>query len=417
VAALPRVVLDALEVVKQLKISYLWVDAFCIRQGDRIDWETEASRMSDIYSGSTLTLVASEGIDSSSEFFSPPRVGPDRHVFRVARLDPEPDLLLQIESRGGYKNSRGAELQNRGWTLQESVLACRIIQFPQAELQWRCQTSWLTEFGASYGPLSLIYNTPPLLSSLQPENWNRTWWTWAQSYTDRDLTVQTDHLPAIAGLIRYYEAITGDKSVVGLWKRTLAQDLLWMRLGLVSEVIEAKREAVRSLNLPTWTWLSCPAAVEFDFFTYFDMGWNTRDHATAEIQRVSWKNEPYFSQIEYAALMLSGPAKEVHLEKATTLKKNNPPYWIVDHEIPDLSEKPLNYKCIAQFDIEGIDCGRWLCILLRSQTLDGTKSIRQIFLIVESTGDLNTFRRVGTGVFRAEEPEFDLGRQRTITLL
>jgi hypothetical protein len=413
-AELPQTIRDALEISRELGIPYLWVDAFCICQGDKKDWERESSRMADIYSGSTLTIVASEGKDSSGGFFALPRQDPGRHVFTAVRPDAESKFLLQIEDRGGYEEGKIPRLHDRGWTLQESVLSRRIVQFPQAELQWRCRTEWLTEFGASYEPLSLIYRSPPFLPLSIREYWHAIWWKWVEGYSLRELTVQTDLVPAIIGLIRHYETITRDESVLGLWKSSLAQDLLWMRTGTISE---STKTTAKSLNMPTWSWLSCAVEVKFDFFEFQNRRGKIQDHTAAEIKTISWTNEPYFSEIERASLTLTGPVKNIHLEKAVTNKNTNPPYWIVDKEKPDLSENPLNYKCAAQFDDENTDSGQWLCMLLRSRVSSDIKRTSECFLILEPAGDSNIFKRRGIGAIRGEVLEFDLEQLRTITLL
>ncbi len=50
---------DAILVARALGITYIWIDALCIFQGHNAkDWKEQASKMNEIYGGSTVTLVA-----------------------------------------------------------------------------------------------------------------------------------------------------------------------------------------------------------------------------------------------------------------------------------------------------------------------------------------------------------------------
>ena len=48
---------DAIVVARALDISYVWIDSLCIVQGGG-EWNEEASKMNELYGGSTVTLVA-----------------------------------------------------------------------------------------------------------------------------------------------------------------------------------------------------------------------------------------------------------------------------------------------------------------------------------------------------------------------
>ena len=62
---------DAVQVVRELGFSYLWVDSLCIIQDDQKDLATELSRMSDIYEQATLTISAAKSGTSTEGFLNP----------------------------------------------------------------------------------------------------------------------------------------------------------------------------------------------------------------------------------------------------------------------------------------------------------------------------------------------------------
>ncbi|KAH8665081.1 hypothetical protein BGZ60DRAFT_529425 [Tricladium varicosporioides] len=58
-----------------------------------------------------------------------------------------------------------------------------------------------------------------------------------------------DRLPALSGLARRFQEVTGDKYLAGLWKKNLCRELMWE--------CPYPLECRPSVNVaPTWSWLS-----------------------------------------------------------------------------------------------------------------------------------------------------------------
>lgn len=57
---MPRTLLDAVTVTRDLGIRYLWIDALCIIQDDLLDLVSEIDKMTDIYKNATV-VIAAEG--------------------------------------------------------------------------------------------------------------------------------------------------------------------------------------------------------------------------------------------------------------------------------------------------------------------------------------------------------------------
>jgi hypothetical protein len=74
-----------------------------------------------------------------------------------------------------------------------------------------------------------------------------------ESYSQRRFTFSKDRFRAMAGIVQYYQAATGDVAVLGLWEGSLHQDLLWMRIRKLPD----KEDFTPHLsNIPSWSWLS-----------------------------------------------------------------------------------------------------------------------------------------------------------------
>jgi hypothetical protein len=54
----PATIRDAIIITRALDIKYLWVDALCIFQDSKSDWEIEAPQMSAVYSNAALTVIS-----------------------------------------------------------------------------------------------------------------------------------------------------------------------------------------------------------------------------------------------------------------------------------------------------------------------------------------------------------------------
>ncbi|KAF8857790.1 HET-domain-containing protein [Acephala macrosclerotiorum] len=80
---LPPTLQDALTLTRHLHIQFLWIDALRIVQDDHAEWGFEASRMQDIYSGSSVTIAATDAANASAGCISPDS-GPDRNLNKTS---------------------------------------------------------------------------------------------------------------------------------------------------------------------------------------------------------------------------------------------------------------------------------------------------------------------------------------------
>ncbi|KAK7916913.1 heterokaryon incompatibility protein [Apiospora marii] len=69
---LPKTFRDAIFIARGLGISYIWIDALCIIQGDLRDWHLEAGRMYSVYGGSEVTIAASSAANAHQGCFERP---------------------------------------------------------------------------------------------------------------------------------------------------------------------------------------------------------------------------------------------------------------------------------------------------------------------------------------------------------
>lgn len=66
---LPKTCRDAVLAARGLHIQYIWIDALCIIQDSRSDWEKESARMCNIYENALVTFAAIDSLTSDSGLF------------------------------------------------------------------------------------------------------------------------------------------------------------------------------------------------------------------------------------------------------------------------------------------------------------------------------------------------------------
>ncbi|KAH6887707.1 heterokaryon incompatibility protein-domain-containing protein [Thelonectria olida] len=142
---LPQTFRDAVQIARCLEIPHIWIDALCIVQDDIEEWQQEAAKMQHIYSGSFLTIAASESKDSTGGCFTKAetlatsssnsslqlhgemhngqainKVGsPYQSAYMVSLGIPgkESNALVRIQAGTPWYHQRSKHLSTRGWML------------------------------------------------------------------------------------------------------------------------------------------------------------------------------------------------------------------------------------------------------------------------------------------------------------
>lgn len=140
-------------------------------------------------------------------------------------------------------------LDGRAWTLQELLLARRMVAFMPDSISWICDGATVTETGRE-----LHYTTR-----------RYTWFVMLVSYTKRSLTFASDRREAVQGIASLYQGFLGPGlttntcrpyqvqlqdqyiSEYGVWKENLAFQLLWSKAG---RPVENSHLA----HIPSWSW-------------------------------------------------------------------------------------------------------------------------------------------------------------------
>ncbi|KAE9366318.1 HET-domain-containing protein, partial [Stipitochalara longipes BDJ] len=271
-------ILDAVHVVRQLKLRYLWVDSLCIIQDSKSDWAKEVITMGEVFRNSAITISALGAKHSKEGLF--------------ARRDPLiylPCNLFQRDGRDFFVTSHVSDsqfsddwfekgpLHQRGWVMQERALSPRTLNFG-ATVVWECSKGVKYEHGTGFELETSFTDSPdnstiksklhePLKVEVTPDQSRFLLNFWKEKilkpYTMTILTVKEDRLAAISGVIDLIGKSSGWESVYGLWKPFLAEELLWHKFIFVPwrgdwrhQNNKEKLGQSRLGIAPTWSWAS-----------------------------------------------------------------------------------------------------------------------------------------------------------------
>lgn len=306
---MPKTFKDAVIVTRRLGCRYLWIDSLCIVQNSREEWEKEAGTMAAMYQNSLLNISAFSASDCHGGLFIDDR---DTEAIMV-NFNTSGERKYQIWAR--KHPAAGTQipgpLAQRGWVLQETILAPRGLQFASQQMFWQCKELFNSEdeiISAGNSTNERInYVTPQDLGFLWMQNkennsprlMSSRWQAWADNYSKRKLTHEGDKLPAIAGLVQYQQEETMDQSILGLWGSSLHLDLWW--------AIQPHMPNNKISGIPSWSWLSERGLISYHLL--YDMTTADDDlQNKLQIRRwaVKWSGSPYVSTLESWKLLVSG---------------------------------------------------------------------------------------------------------------
>lgn len=278
----PKTIRDAVLVTRALGLQYLWVDALCIIQDDKTDWEMESVRMSDIYWNSYITIIPFESSSCDDGFLARPSVPTADIPFRSS-IDPKVKGNLTLHSRDKWAigtaplvTLQDSVWRTRGWTFQEEQMSRRKLLFSKDRTMFMCAEtveaetnadmdghSYL-ELGGTGSRLGSVGGPDAFSGYLYSCDWDRPV---TRHNSWRLLTYAEDRLPALSGLAAsFHRGIPGDRYLAGHWQSHLYESLTWMpkqKQDITFEDALARVTRRPTVYIaPTWSWVSFGKEVE-----------------------------------------------------------------------------------------------------------------------------------------------------------
>jgi len=337
------VVADAILVTKQLGYKYLWVDRYCIDQGNAEEKHAQVKKMDVIYMQAELTLIAADGESASVGL---PGVGTTPRCRQMCvRLG---SWNLTVNTPNMEEVIASCPWSKRAWTYQEGLLSRRRLFFTRHQVYFQCRQTCFSE--DPFVPLEVICNAQNLkrmkgrggvfrgLNNIDHH---------INQYRIRALSYPSDRLNAILGILRFFESmeepllhlcglpiLTGNiraicedrHSLGGLLTNCLRQSLLWRsHPGYMK----------RTEGFPSWSWT----------------GWEcdpSKSHPGFSIPRITTANAAQYA--------LSKPSTTIELQ----MNDGRRIPWTYPRSYNDILPLPDDQSCFLKIRSWLIDCTLWV---------------------------------------------------------
>lgn len=291
---LPKVFQDAINVARELGLSYIWIDALCIiqRGDDNKDWLIESGRMRSVYGNSFVNLAASSATNVHQSLFSKP----DHYNggFRARVSTSKYSTVRTFQSFGAsYETVAGSHLATRAWTFQERILPTRTIFIGNTGIFWQCRSATNSE------------SLPDGITSsgLSKSLWlDKKEWNWCEivaQYSRAHLTKSSDRLPALAGIARRQHEATGHHYLAGLWREKLLCYLPWL--------VSGERRKRPTWRAPSWSWMSVDGQAcysQWGIWPYATLRPDTREYITVQDAWTTPSGPDPFGQVSSGLLSI-----------------------------------------------------------------------------------------------------------------
>lgn len=252
---LPPLFQDVISMAKRQSISYIWIDALCILQDSRGDWNFQSTKMGSYYGNAYLVLAAASA-SSPQDSILRERPCSASHVALKSRHMP---TLCARRSGWPFRGQGGdwdGALLSRAWAYQERLLATRLFTFGETEIKFECKTC--SKYESQSPEVEGLVQLGFMAADSDMEAIFQDWRQLVTAYSRLNLTYSSDKLVAFSGIAGYFAKQTAWAHHAGLWKENLLQGLLW-------QVSERHLPTPYSTYVaPTWSWASCSSAVKYN---------------------------------------------------------------------------------------------------------------------------------------------------------
>ena len=449
---LPQTIKDTVLVTDRLHIRYLWIDALCILQDSNADKEHEIPRMNEYYQNALVVISASMAKDVHSGFTFYQMTGHDRYIelqnpgprrqsltgpvpLRIPGHFPNYSTSLLVDTIPLMYRYKREPINNRAWTLQESVLPRRLLTFPMTGgLSMTCREGEVLAGEIVSDPYGEVprFNSLGIVSSNRhtADELAKLWTQVVEDYTQRSLSHRSDILVAIGALAREFHTKHGAMLggyLAGLWENHVRSSLLWHN---TNDLSISQTEGQGDYFAPSWSWASCPWPIVFSNKPewYLPLG----DHDPGNMYIPRWYCEVLssevtpqsdfdrFGAVQSGSLTVQGPLRP--LVQQPDVSEGGTKVKYKSHGCPNLKlEEALSSAEMLALDRPLVAHGlnvdedqqyHWFGVWYAGRS-------RARGLIVQQVNK-TSFRRLGFAEFMVDEEEFpssELHKERTIHLV
>ncbi|KAF5532879.1 hypothetical protein FNAPI_12835 [Fusarium napiforme] len=258
---------DTITLARQLGIRYIWIDALCIIQGDKDDWERESKHMARVYGHATLTITAGRSGDARNSF-----IANTYKQYAPCCEFPLGDGQGGNVLVGPLRSADYGVTETRGWCCQEKRLSRRVVFFGKEQLFFLCRSSGYSE-DRSYQEGKSVLLHSFLTGNANPQmTRDRLLQYWDEIVVDfsrRQLSNPHDIFAALASIAEPISKALQSRYLAGLWECDLVRCLLWRPGYRVSSFFGPATRPLPTIfapapviRAPSWSWASIQGGVK-----------------------------------------------------------------------------------------------------------------------------------------------------------
>ena len=149
----------------------------------------------------------------------------------------------------------------RAWTLQEELLAARVLYYGPTEIFFQCRKLVACQckpiINDSVGNTIKGFYERSRFESTNAQLTLRNWRHVVTQYSSRCLTVETDRLTALSGLAKSFMKPDLGAYLAGMWEKDLHESLTWRSW-------QPKRARPSVYLAPSWSWASTGSSIIYE---------------------------------------------------------------------------------------------------------------------------------------------------------
>ncbi|KAL9562654.1 hypothetical protein ACKAV7_013218 [Fusarium commune] len=271
---LPATFRDSAIVTRALGCPYLWIDSLCIIQGPDGDFNQEAKRMEQVYSGAYCVLAASRSPGHYAGFLGTRKESLSVTLRREGVSAP---FYLREIIDDFQSHVLEGSLSGRGWVLQEHALARRTIYFTEYQTYFECGDGVHCESMCKMYSQRATFLGDPHFPKLMMEADKGAKILGYQDlyklYSGLALTRSTDRPWAINGLqerivsalqIQGQFGVFFEDQPGGRRRGLLRRSLLWRRPETVTSLDRISfASGPGALMVPSWSWMAYNGRIDY----------------------------------------------------------------------------------------------------------------------------------------------------------
>lgn len=265
--------------------------------------------MANYYANAYLTIAATRASDSTVGFLGPAESRRTR-ILKCEHSEQSFDVIIQESHDTNPTAERGNRLYTRAWAFQETLVSPRVLSYAAAELEWYCKDStwcecvYLVPLSCRSRPIKAHSGHWAKLRDNVTRAKHHEWLLLIKEFSERQLTRQSDRLPALSALAEHFYSNLKGPYIAGLWniEGDIWEGLRWSTHGVGSLPL--------AYRAPSWSWASVEGRISYDSYPRRYGGVKLLE-AKTQLQTAN-----PFGEVVGGSLLLSGSLVKARLDVA-----------------------------------------------------------------------------------------------------